>query len=190
MWHFFFCFCFCSAFARAGSRGGGCGNSSFVFVSAMRFRQQALGEVGVAILCLLLFLQCVCDSRLSGRWVWQFFVCFCFCSAFATAGSRGGECGTSSFVFVSAVRLREQALGEVGVAILRLFLFLRCVCDSRLSGRWVCSPANFQSRQGLYHTASVDSLLFLLGGFGPAHRCIGVAPVLLPLLRPKQVDSQ
>ena len=120
-----------------GSRGGGCGNSSFVFVSAVRLRQQALGEVGVAILRLFLFLQCVCDSRLSGRWVWQLFVCFCFCSAFATAGSRGGECGNSSFVFVSAVRLRQQALGKMSVAILRLFLFLQCVCDGRLSGRWV-----------------------------------------------------
>ena len=103
VWQLFVCFCFCSAFATAGSR---------------------LGEVGVAILRLFLFLQCVCDSTLSGRWVWQFFVCFCFCSAFATAGSRGGGCGNSSFVFVSAVRSRQQALGEVGVAILCLFFFL------------------------------------------------------------------
>ena len=57
------------------------------------------------------------------------------CCDDATAGSRGGGCGNSSFVVVSAVRLRQQALGEVGVAILRLLWFLQCVCDSRLSGR-------------------------------------------------------
>ena len=105
----------------------------FVKAVAVMMRLQALGEVGVAILRLLWFLQCVCDSRLSGRWVWQFFVCCGFCSAFVTAGSRGGECGSS--FFVSAVHLRQQALGEVGVATLRLFLFLQCVCDSRLSAR-------------------------------------------------------
>ena len=29
-------------------------------------------------------------SRLPGRWVWQFFVCFCVSEAFATAGSQVG----------------------------------------------------------------------------------------------------